>query len=768
MDPNENNNNENNNINNFEDDNLNNESNLSDNNEEENNNEIRDNYDENYINDNNINNDENDDNNANINENNNENTNNNLDDTEEENPNHEGLNRSYDEDEDFPQYANRINKKLNAIIKNYKAEINTCQNDIEDNLGMVSILDEHSKSVETQVKNKQMILDHTREQIKLEEHMKQTTNRQIGKLNTQIITLEDHEIELQERLNSIQHNIYKANEKMDKYKIEMKFKQDELEQYAMTARQKEDDNLNIEKYKRQDELRIKELMLMIERYTIEVNRKHQELEKEVTETQASQIEMEKTAEELKQLQLDRQGLLDKLLTTEKQITKRHEELKGECETYLNHKTDILSLKKELDEKVEELNQNSRKNKHLQENVKKEESDLQKRREVQSRLDKDIKEMTNDIEIKKNELSAIAKELNKKNHLINHLNNDLEIKKKKLDEAKTFYNSKKNDLTYNLDNFKDAKKQEEEIMNLNDDLEKRVKNKRLELEKTVNDLYEKSKKLFKAREAEANMIGEINNIISAKKNINANIFKLNQEITKQQELIYNVDFQIQLMERKVAWVQGKRTQEETKEINNEIESLQETKSNHTQKLTLVSDSVKSIEEELRSVESQLKTAQEEEKKLTIVIEELELENIKCGQNLVKVTKSKEEILVQHDLMKLEIKKLYDKLVSEANQVFKEENKLFQLELSIKEREKEIQVHKDILVAEHKKSEEARHKVATELSQKLIIANNLKLKYESIQKKSKTIDGIEHDEHSQAWQVIKTAQEKEELQRQSKHK
>ena len=263
-----------------------------------------------------------------------------------------------------------------------------------------------------------------------------------------------------------------------------------------------------------------------------------------------------------------------------------------------------------------------------------------------------------------------------------------------------------------------------------------------------------------------MIGEINNIISAKKNINANIYKLEQEITKQQELIYNVDFQIQLMERKVAWVQGKRTQEETKEINKEIENLEETQKIKTQKLILITSSVKSIEEELRSVENQLAVAQDEEIKLTTIIEELELENIKCGQNLTKMTKQKEEILVQHDLMKLEIKKLYDKLVTEANKVFKEENKLLQLELSIKEREKEVSVHKDILVAEHKRAEEERHKVATDLSEKMIIANNLKLKYESIQKKSKTQDGVEQDEHSQAWQVIKTAQEKEELQRQSK--
>ena len=135
-----------------------------------------------------------------------------------------------------------------------------------------------------------------------------------------------------------------------------------------------------------------------------------------------------------------------------------------------------------------------------------------------------------------------------------------------------------------------------------------------------------------------------------------------------------------MERKVAWVQGKRTQEETKEINNEIENLQNTKAEKTKKLDEVLQSYKTIEEELRSVENQLREALDEEKRLVTNIEELELENSKCSQNLFKVIKAKEEILVQHDLMKLEIKKLYDKLVNEANQVFKEENKLYQLELS----------------------------------------------------------------------------------------
>ena len=100
----------------------------------------------------------------------------------------------------------------------------------------------------------------------------------------------------------------------------------------------------------------------------------------------------------------------------------------------------------------------------------------------------------------------------------------------------------------------AKEKEEEILSQNNELNKKLKSSKEELEKTVNQLFEESKKLFELREKEANMIGDINNVISAKKNLKANILKLDNDINKQGELLYNVDFQIQLMERKVDWVQ----------------------------------------------------------------------------------------------------------------------------------------------------------------------------------------------------------------------
>lgn len=67
------------------------------------------------------------------------------------------------------------------------------------------------------------------------------------------------------------------------------------------------------------------------------------------------------------------------------------------------------------------------------------------------------------------------------------------------------------------------------------------------------------------------------------------------------------------------------------------------------------------------------------------------------------------MVRHDVRALEIKKIYDILMNKTDEVFNLENKKHQVEMSMQEREKEIQLHKDILIAEHKAAVEERHQV-----------------------------------------------------------
>jgi hypothetical protein len=61
--------------------------------------------------------------------------------------------------------------------------------------------------------------------------------------------------------------------------------QEELEQWAATARQKEGDALALERYRRQDEARVKELGMQLERAAREAHQGKRDLEEQATEAQ---------------------------------------------------------------------------------------------------------------------------------------------------------------------------------------------------------------------------------------------------------------------------------------------------------------------------------------------------------------------------------------------------------------------------------------------------------------------------------------------------
>ena len=113
---------------------------------------------------------------------------------------------------------------------------------------------------------------------------------------------------------------------MDKFRLQMNWNQEELEQWALAAKQKEEDNLAMEKYTRADEAKIKELTLAVERLTAETDDVKKSLEVEVTETQAKQIELDKTAEEFKALHQERQRLVKQWQDALEAMKARDEEI----------------------------------------------------------------------------------------------------------------------------------------------------------------------------------------------------------------------------------------------------------------------------------------------------------------------------------------------------------------------------------------------------------------------------------------------------------
>merc|ERR1712085_242395 len=100
----------------------------------------------------------------------------------------------------------------------------------------------------------------------------------------------------QDQVNSFSNELMRGNEKLDQFKLEMNWNQEELEQWAIAARQKEEDEMTLLKYRRADDSKVRELTLAIEKLTVENAGRRKELADLVTDTQSRQIEMEKTAE----------------------------------------------------------------------------------------------------------------------------------------------------------------------------------------------------------------------------------------------------------------------------------------------------------------------------------------------------------------------------------------------------------------------------------------------------------------------------------------
>lgn len=94
------------------------------------------------------------------------------------------------------------------------------------------------------------MIDQKNKETETENHMWQITERQCGRLENEIKKHNKVISDNEERLNDIQVRIFRTNEKIEQIKLELNWNQEELEQWAITGKQKEEDNVILQKYRK--------------------------------------------------------------------------------------------------------------------------------------------------------------------------------------------------------------------------------------------------------------------------------------------------------------------------------------------------------------------------------------------------------------------------------------------------------------------------------------------------------------------------------------
>jgi len=665
------------------------------------------------------------------------------------------------EDVGMPLFANRENRELHKVILEMEEKIEEAELELEEIEDRKRAMAEHLKSVEQESRHTQQLLEAKRKELETEKHMEQLAQRDVGRIQTEIENNDGKKEELQSKIAAVQNEIFRANEDMDKYKQDVNFNQEELEQWALAMGQNEDDRSAFERYMKVDDAKTKELNMKIEKLTDQVHEKKRLLDEEITETQAKQIELEKTAEEFRNKHRERQEAIQQWQEVLEQIKIRDRDIQNAGEQHVIAKENIREAKKDLEREKARLRNLEQDCAEMESESKLVDRVLQKKRSEEIKAKEEVDTFRAEVDLLKTEVTKASLEVQSERQKLKNAQAAIEDNKKRIEGSRLRLQQAKQDLEVARGTSSKAEvtatAAEQTLHEREVQLQAVIK----QLANAKDEMFKESEKLFKFRQQETNLQAEIAGAQATGKNLTHEIQRLDDEALRQKELVYTAEFQIQQLERRLARIHGVRSDDEKRVLNKGIQERQIELDKAQAQHKMLLNQAKKLENELKTTKRSYETTKARRQELSDKINELKLQNESAESSLEAIMSQKEEVMVKHDLMKLQVKGLKDQLNQNADSVFGLENRKFQLEMSMQERKKEIQVHSEMQRSRAKLAEEERHKVAME-------AQECKMKVKRLEKKFATIastTSLDEDgkERSQAYFVIAAAQKREELQR-----
>ncbi|KAK7484760.1 hypothetical protein BaRGS_00024045, partial [Batillaria attramentaria] len=641
--------------------------------------------------------------------------------------------------------ANAENKQLEDEVQRKQQMITQNQNDLNETEDRVFAMTEHLKNVRQELLHTQALVEARDKELETEDHMLKIAQTEEGRLQQEINRLKKELDELKEQKNIYENNIFRQTQKLEEMKSQMNWDQQALEAWLEESARKDED----------------ELTLRMEKLTEEVRAKKRQLDNEMTSTLTAQIELDKTAEDFRKAHTDRQELIYQWEHTIEQMQRRDKDMDLLAAQLARVKVDVRKKEEAIREKQQFLDNEIENNQEQEKKIGIAERTSSKLRREYQEAETSRTQFADELDALKRTVDRTAVDLETTRTHVAHLKKEVADKTNKLQQAKDVREA----LVEKLKVATEATLSAEERATQMDEMLNAEERHQKELEgelKNMRDIqFKKQQELYKSRMEERDLEAMIEGSRAALRNLNSKISRLDTEALKQQEILYSQDFNIQQLERRIGRMQGEQSNEEKVHLEVKLQELIRELDEKNNTHNLLALQLKRLQDDIRRVTRELETSGAVKADLTSKIEELSLYNENSERELRTLIKNKQDKMVDENLMKLEIKRLRDMLNDKSGEVLTQEKRHLQLQTAMKERMQEIAIHKDMLKAQFKAADEERQQISAELHDRISKIEKLRKRYEILMLSMAPPEGEE--DRSQAYYVIKAAQEKEELQR-----
>uniref|UniRef100_A0A8B9QNV8 Coiled-coil domain-containing protein 39 n=1 Tax=Apteryx owenii TaxID=8824 RepID=A0A8B9QNV8_APTOW len=581
------------------------------------------------------------------------------------------------------------------------------QNQLTDFEERIEAMTSHLKNVRQEFSFTQSLYKARESEIETEQHFKALAERECGRLKSEIKRLEDEIVSLREKKNSQENDINKTTKKLEDLRQQMNCDEEVLACWIEELNRKDNDAVTIQKYAHQDEGKLGALTLQVEKLTVQANQKHRALDNELTETITAQIELDKTAEDFRRVHQERQEVI-------RQWENAIEQIKSKIFLFfvLKEKTSFL-----INETVN--------------NVEYEKTISSAEREATSLRNEYQTQDTYRVQLKIGCLVLavlyILTSLKEQNASLSN--------KLKLVTEKTLTSEEK------ALRMEEILKEEEKI----------VKEKETEMNHLKDLHFKKTQELKVQKDKEKCVVAEIEGSRTSLKNLNSHLRKLDADALRQQEIMYNQDFYIQQVERRLSRLEGEVNADEKQVLEAKVAELKKTLEEKKNTYNVLHAQHKKLQSDVHFIKRAMDKTGEETSGVMVKINELNLFNEKSDQELKKAKAIKQEMMVEDNLLKLELKRLQDILSNKAEKVLALEKQKLKLKTAIAERTEEIKIHKAMTDSQIRLVDQERQRISAEFQDRLNKIDKLRCRYEILTVVMMPPEGEE--EKTQAYYVIK---------------
>lgn len=643
---------------------------------------------------------------------------------------------------DLPDFATPETRRIDNDIKEKTQKLKEIDNQLSDVEIRITEGQSTIKQAEEEIENLNKLLDAKKKQIATESHLQALAARESSRVEKDRIDIRNEISRVQDEIDSLQNTIEKRKNKLAEFRDLIQVSEEELELYTKSLKKNEDDAAALDKYTEKDNKRLKKLRLELEKKSIELVKARDRVADRHSQLLVKKGEIDHMLQEYAELQKEREFVLvqwEKSLQELKRRDKQLETLRSQLEQSNARNAELtssLAIEESQFEEQCKLNQELEKSSEelaaVLSKKRQEELDLQATLKT---LQIDCKGVNSEVTFLKQKMKyqkdanmALECDIEKKKALFAREQEKLAVVTAQVEEAKQ--------TTVDLSPDQTIASAEKEL----EDAEKAHEQKLARMKHLQDKLAKERQVSMQLKEAELAAKTKRTSNTNRSKQYDAQMSKLEEELDRQETLLLHADQKLFDIEAKLA-ARGicEQSSEDKEKFQDRMTALEKEEQEVKDRRRALKAQAHKTENEVARVKKERDLVQKEIAILQDRMQDMTLENTKIDTQLSHSIRTKEELLVHHDLLLLNVRKLRETVSTSSEAVYEAlaakeaQDSAFAGELQAKEGEF------NLLKAEVKLLNEQKHRVILDLNAKRMYLSKLEIRQEVMQG-SLNMDGL----------------------------